>query len=84
MDITIYDGSGLPRGCDTEGCWIKATSVWSTGVITGGASAGQRYACDEHNPMRFTGSPLPWGFTSQSLCHACGQPVNIGSLTAAC
>lgn len=80
MSITIFDAAtGLSRTCDTEGCQNNATSAWSTGVIAGGASAGQRYACDQHNPIRFTGSPLPWGFTSASLCHACGQPVRLGA-----
>ena len=83
MDITIYDPAlpGVPRRCDTEGCWNKASSVWSSTVIAGGASGSQRYACDQHNPMAGTAT-LPFSFHSQSLCHACGQPVNIGGLTA--
>lgn len=81
MDITIYDSIGLPRGCDTGGCLNKATSAWSATVMAGGASGSQRYACHEHNPMRYTTAVLPPGFTSQPLCHACGQPVRFGSLT---
>ena len=80
MDVTIYDGSGLPRTCDT--CGAKATSVWTSTVMAGGATGSQRYACDQHNPMANMAMPLPFNFHSQSLCHACGQPVNIGSLTA--
>lgn len=80
MDITIYDPAmpGLARACDTEGCHDKAVSIWSTGVIAGGASAGRRYSCALHNPMANVAVPLPMSFHSQSLCHACGQPVSIG------
>ena len=78
MSVTILDGIGLARMCDTEGCGSKATSVWSTGVIAGGASAGQRYSCDLHNPWNNVAVTLPVSFHSQSLCHACGQPVSLG------
>lgn len=82
MNITIYDGSGLPRGCDTEGCRNKATSAWSSTIIAGGASGTQHYACDQHNPIANMAMALPLNFHSQPLCHACGQPVNVGSLIA--
>lgn len=80
MNIAIYDPAlpGVLRTCDTEGCMNPVTSVWLTGVIAGGASAGQRYSCDLHNPMANIAVPLPANFHSQSLCHACGQPVSIG------
>jgi hypothetical protein len=80
MNITIRDGYGLPVGCETEGCRNPASTVWSSGVIAGGRSAGQHYACHEHNPMTFTTATLPFNFHSQPLCHACGQPVNVGNL----
>ena len=84
MDVTIYDPAlpGVPRRCDTGDCTDKATSVWSQTVIAGGASGGQRYACDRHNPMANMAMPLPFNFHSQPLCHACGQPVSIGALIA--
>lgn len=80
MSVAIYE-HGLPMVCSTEGCTAPATSVWSSGVIAGGHSAGTRYACGEHNPMSFPGA-LPVNFHSQTLCHACGQPVGVSSLIA--
>jgi len=79
MNFTILDQAGLPMTCDTGGCQNRATSVWTTGVIAGGHSAGQRRACDEHNPMSLPAS-LPMNFHSRSICHACGQPVSTGNL----
>ena len=77
MDVTIIDSTGLPRMCETAGCRHKATSAWSSTIVAGGAPGTQHYACDEHNPMSFYTTPLPSGFTSQPLCHACGQPVRF-------
>lgn len=74
MDVTILDRTGLPVMCQTEGCRSKATSSWSLTVMAGGAPGVQRYSCGEHSPFRFTGV-VPSGFTSQPVCHACGQPV---------
>lgn len=84
MDVTIYDGNGLPCACGTEGCRNKATSAWLMTVIAGGASGGLRYSCDQHNPMANIAVPLPLNFTSQTLCCACGQPVSFGALAASC
>jgi hypothetical protein len=80
MNVQITGQDGLPVMCGTEGCYSPASTVWTSGVIAGGHSAGQRYACDEHNPMSFTAAALPLNFHSQSICHACGQPASIGNL----
>jgi hypothetical protein len=56
--------------CETEGCGSPATSVWS------GSYGPPKRACDRHNPMANTAMALPLNFTSRTLCHACGQPVN--------
>ena len=74
MDVTIISPVGLLVMCETAGCPNKATSVWSATVIAGGAPGTQHYACDQHNPMHVTALPLPPGFTTQPLCHTCGQP----------
>ena len=59
VSVTILDSIGLPVKCGTESCHQAASTVWSSGVIAGGHSAGQHYACDEHNPMSFTASLTP-------------------------
>jgi len=82
MDVMITTPDGLRAMCDTEGCGNAATATYSTGVMAGGHSAGQRLACDEHNPYNNVAIPLPVNFTSLPLCHACGQPVRAGALVA--
>ena len=77
MDVMILSEHGMPLKCDTEGCWSNATSAWSATVMAGGAIGTRHYACNEHNPMSFYTTPLPFGFRSQPLCHACGQPARF-------
>ncbi len=74
MSVTITDGRGMALMCETEGCGCRASSAWY------GASHGKPVlACDAHNPMANTTAALPLNFTSQPLCHACGQPMSLGA-----
>ena len=73
MDVMIFSENGMRLLCETEGCHSPASTVWS-----GGYGKPVR-ACDQHNPMTYTTAALPLGFTSQPLCHACGQPVSLGA-----
>ena len=75
MDVMMLSDRGVPLMCETDGCAQGATSVWS-----GGWDGKPRRACERHNPMAIVSMPLPVNFTSQSLCHACGQPIQLGSL----
>jgi hypothetical protein len=68
MNVTILSDRGVPIMC--EHCDVPASSVWTDPL------GKQHYACQQHNPMFNTATPLPWNFTSRDLCHACGQPVN--------
>lgn len=69
--ITMIDDRGTILFCETEGCDSPATSAWSDiGPL--------KRACDRHNPMANVAMPLPMNFMSRPLCHACGQPVNLG------
>lgn len=70
-NITMVSERGVPLMCETEGCGELASSVWS-----GGWDGTPKRCCGTHNPMAMT-TALPPNFTSQSLCHACGQPVRI-------
>ncbi len=75
MIMAIMDAAtGLPMLCETDGCAAPATSVWS-----GGWPGTPRRACQQHNPAFNTTVALPLNFTSRSICHACGQPVSIGT-----
>jgi hypothetical protein len=72
--IVMYDERGVPLMCETDGCGRVADSVWY------GAWHGRPVrACQVHNPMGNVAVPLPVNFTSRTICHACGQPVNFGA-----
>ena len=72
MDVRMYSERGVLLFCETEGCASPATSVWS------GRYGPSKRACDQHSPMANVTMALPLNFTSQTLCHACGQPLNLG------
>jgi hypothetical protein len=72
MQVTVVSERGVPLMCEIEGCGQLAASVWS-----GGWDAKPRRCCSAHNPMANVAMPLPSGYTSHSLCHACGQPVPV-------
>jgi hypothetical protein len=73
--MTILSEQGVPLICETNGCGTPATSVWS-----GGWNSKPRRSCHQHNPMHNVAMAMPVNFTSQPLCHACGQPINVGAL----
>jgi len=74
MDVMILNERGVRLMCETEGCTSPASNVWY------GAWHGKPVrACDRHNPMAYATTPLPMGFTSHPLCHACGQPAALGA-----
>jgi hypothetical protein len=68
MDVMIISDRGVPLMCEQEDA--PASSVWTDTL------GRQHYACQQHNPMASAAMPLSLNFTSQSLCHACGQPIN--------
>ncbi len=73
MDVMILGENGARLMCETEGCRSPASTVWY------GAWHGKPVrACSLHNPTANAAMPLPWGFTSHTLCHACGQAVRLG------
>ena len=74
--IMMLSDRGAEVTCETEGCGLPASTVWSDGY------SPSRRACDAHNPMASIALPLPQNFSSQPLCHACGQPVSFSSLIA--
>lgn len=63
----ILSDRGVPLMCEHGDA--PATSAWS------GIDGRQHLSCHAHNPWSYVTMPLPLNFTSQSLCHACGQPV---------
>ncbi len=71
MDILMINDRGVPLMCEQGDA--LATNVWS-----GGWDGKQHLVCERHNPMANVAMPLPLNFTSQPLCHACGQPVSLG------
>ena len=74
MNVTMVDQRGMALMCETDGCGSLASSAWY------GAWHGKPVlACDAHNPWHNTAMPLPLNFTSQPLCHACGQPMSLGT-----
>jgi len=74
MDVIMLSERGVRLMCETEGCGSPASTVWY------GAWHGKPVrACGRHNPMAYATTPLPMGFTSHPLCHACGQPTALGA-----
>lgn len=69
MNVTIYSPSGYPLMCEQGDA--LASTVWTDTL------GKQHYACQAHNPMSLPGA-LPYGFSSRSICHACGQPLQFG------
>ena len=74
--IMMLSDRGAEVTCETEGCGLPASAVWSDG------HSPSRRACDAHNPMANVAMSLPWNFTNLTVCHACGQPVSPSSLIA--
>lgn len=72
MSVTVINDRGMPIGCDS--CSLPASTAWTDTL------GKQHYACQTHNPMSLPAA-LPLNFTSQTICHACGQPVHIGTRT---
>ena len=70
-NVTVINERGMPLMCEQGDA--LASSVWTDTL------GKPHYACQAHNPMSLPAA-LPMNFTSRSLCQACGQPVNLGSL----
>jgi hypothetical protein len=70
-NVTIISERGVPIMCEQGDA--PASSVWTDTL------GKQHYTCQAHNPMYNTAMALPFNFTTRSLCHACGQPVSLGT-----
>ena len=69
-NVTILSDRGGPIMCEQGDA--QASSVWTDTL------GKAHYACQRHDPAYGTAA-LPWGFTSRSICYACGQPVNLST-----
>jgi len=71
--VTIYGANGYPIMCEQGDA--PASTVWTDSLGT------PHYACQQHNPLYGTAA-LPMNFTGRPLCHACGQPISLGTQQA--
>jgi hypothetical protein len=72
VEVTMLSERGVTLMCETAACSEPASTAWY------GAWHGRPVlACTAHNPMANVAVPLPLNFTSQPLCHACGQPAPV-------